>query len=132
MKHLPIYMLIAFAATAPLAAVQNEAEPMIQPLPAPGACFEFTEVTTFKTVDADTIRVETANATAYNIDLAGPQCLGLEATKDLVIQSVPSFPICIGPQTGRHKLSFGAQSDPAPRQCFITAISAAETLVPNN
>src|SRR5262245_47377686 len=42
------------------------------------ACFSFSQATTFKTVDKDTIRVSIARNGEFDVDLAGPKCLGLE------------------------------------------------------
>jgi hypothetical protein len=100
---------------------------------AAGACINFANATTFKTVDRDTIRLSVAGAVSgdFEIDVAGPQCIALDEAKGLAIQSVPSFAVCPGSELGKPLLKFSAEGQSEPLRCTITAVRSASPSTPS-
>jgi hypothetical protein len=107
--------------TAP-ATTSAEAEPAQASSP---TCFEFRQATTFKMVDADTIKLVVGDGNEFEIDLAGPQCTALDQAKELAIQSAPIARICAGPQQVERIMKFAKEGQEAPLRCLIAAVRKA-------
>jgi hypothetical protein len=95
----------------------------------PKACFNFDEVRTFKTIDADTIRVETNASKAFDLDLSGPKCTALDKAGDLSIKSAPIFMLCEGRQD-RGRLAFQTPESADPISCSVSKVTPAQQSKP--
>ena len=118
--------LLSIAALAPAfiltgAYAQEDAKPAAE---APEPCFNFTDVKTFKSLDADTIRIETNDAKKYDLDLTGPKCGPLDSAGDLSIKTAPVFKLCSG-ILGRGRIAFQSAADAEPLACTISKIGIA-------
>lgn len=98
-----------------------------------GTCFNFANVSTFKTLDGGTVRVSVRDVGEYDIGL-GPECQGLDARKEISIQSAPIGSMCPGPQTGQRWLTFKDPASTTPLRCTIIGLQrvASETAKPKN
>jgi hypothetical protein len=90
----------------------------------PKACFNFDQVTAFKTIDADTIRIETNDARKFDLDLTGPQCSPLDSAGELSIKAAPVFKLCTG-ILGRGRISFQSAAGAEPFACTIAKVGIA-------
>ncbi len=111
------------AALLVTAAYSQQEAPSAPSSSAPRKCFNFQDVTAFKSIDADTIRIETRNSGKFDLDLGGPKCAGLDKATDLSIKSAPSYPLCVG-DVGRGRLGFGTTSSKQTISCSISKMDA--------
>lgn len=88
----------------------------------PKTCFNFDQVKTFKTVDADTIRIETNSSMKFDLDLSGAKCGALDKAGDLSIKSAPVFMLCEGRQ-GLGRLVFRSPESAEPMSCSISKLT---------
>jgi hypothetical protein len=93
------------------------------------ACFNFDEVKAFKTVDADTIRVETHSSKTFDLDLSGPKCGALDKAGDLSIKSAPIFMLCEGRQN-RGRLVFQSPESAEPMSCSMSKVTPTQQSKP--
>lgn len=129
-----VTMVIAammLSATAASISMSRDAQPGAQAkAPTGQACFNFSEATTFKALDNDTIRVSLITGNDVDVDLSGAQCGAIDALKNITIQVAPVRRICIGEAHVSMRLSFRDPASAAPIRCTIAAVRAAEGAKP--
>jgi hypothetical protein len=129
MKLLVIALTPALLLTAAYAQEDPKpaAEALSQPSATPKACFNFDQVKAFKTVDADTIQIETTSSMKFDLDLSGPRCGALDKAGDLSIKSAPIFTLCEG-RPGLGRLVFQSPGSVEPMSCSVSKMSLTKAL----
>jgi hypothetical protein len=76
-------------------------------------------VTSYETVDDNTIRLDAGPSTKYEVDLSGGLCRNVDWTQRLAIESTPSSFVCVGSQPGQGNIHFRDPTTQRRASCYI-------------